>query len=97
MKTLSKFVVGLGLAGALAIASAAPASAQRWRHEGPVGAAAGFVGGLALGAASVATSPFNGGYSYGPPATYGYEYGYGYPQTEHYQGVDRLHNSVANF
>jgi hypothetical protein len=97
MKTLSKIIVGMGVAGVLAASSIAPASAARWHRDNPGAAAAGFVGGLAVGAAAVAASPFtpyNDRY-YGGPAAYGYEYGY--PQTYSYQGGDRLHNSVGNF
>jgi hypothetical protein len=74
MNTMLKTgAVAAALIGAIAV-SATPSEA-RWRHHHSGGAAAaGFVGGLALGA--IAANSYNNGY-YGPGYGYGY-YGPGY-------------------
>jgi hypothetical protein len=73
MKTILKTgVIAAALIGAIAM-TATPSEA-RWRHHHGGAAAAGFVGGLAVGA--IAANSYNRGY-YGPGYGYGY-YGPGY-------------------
>jgi hypothetical protein len=72
MKTVLKTgVIAAALIGAIAM-TATPSEA-RWRHGGA--AAAGFVGGLAVGA--IAANAYNNNY-YGPGYGYGYAPGYAY-------------------
>lgn len=69
-----------------AVAVTATPSQARWRHHGSGGAAAaGFVGGLAVGA--IAANSYNNGY-YGPGYGYGYGYDSGYydPGYAYYSG-----------
>jgi hypothetical protein len=73
MKTMLKTgVIAAALIGAIAM-TATPSEA-RWRHHSGGAAAAGFVGGLAVGA--IAANSYNNGYNYGPG--YGYAPGYAY-------------------
>jgi hypothetical protein len=75
MKTVLKTgVIAAALIGAIAM-TATPSEA-RWRHHSGGAAAAGFVGGLAVGA--IAANAYNNGYYYGPGYGPGYAY-YGGP------------------
>lgn len=79
MKTVLKTgVIAAALIGAIAM-TATPSEA-RWRHGGA--AAAGFVGGLAVGA--IAANSYNNGYYYGPGYGYGYAPGYAYGGPAYY-------------
>jgi hypothetical protein len=70
MKTIFKFAVAAGLAGALALTAVTPSQARHWHGRGA--AIGGFAAGALIGAA-VAGSAYNNGY-YGPG--YGYAPGY---------------------
>jgi hypothetical protein len=85
MKTVFKTgVIAAALIGAIAM-TATPSEA-RWRHHSGGAAAAGFIGGLAVGA--IAANSYNNGYYYGPG--YGY-YGPGYA----YYGGPAYYDSYA--
>jgi hypothetical protein len=78
--------VAAALIGAVAM-TATPSEA---RCRGCGAAAAGFVGGLAVGAIAANA---NNGYSYGP--SYGYGYGYGYEPGYAYYGGPAYYGSYA--
>lgn len=100
MKNPHRTILGIGVAGVVAAAAIAPANAAHWRGSAAAAAAAGFVGGLALG--SAVTAPYYGG-GYYPDYGVGYYpapavgYGYAYPGAYGYSGGDRLHNAVGNW
>jgi hypothetical protein len=80
MNSISKGILGIAAAGALALSFAAPASAARWHRGGAVaaGAAAGFVAGAAIASSQpryYGDTYYDGGYA----PSYGYAEDYGYP------------------
>lgn len=86
----SKLLVGaaaLALTACTVLASAGPASAQRWHGHGFGWTGAAIAGGIIGAAAAAATSPFWGpgyydyypGYAYAPGYGYGYDYDYAPP------------------
>jgi hypothetical protein len=102
MKTISKALVGTVAAGAMAMASAAPASAQsrydyRDRHDGvsagDVIAGAVILGGIAAVAGSVGNS--RGGY-YGERGYNGYRNGYNGYNTDPRQAVEQCVAAATN-
>jgi hypothetical protein len=90
---MSRALIAAGMTGLMLAASVSGAEA-RWFHRGGFHRGPGLVGGIVVGAATLATLPFavvgaaiNPGPAYGPPPGYGYGppqgYGpaYGPPQS----------------
>jgi len=70
MINFAKPLAVLGLAGAMALAAAAPSEARNGRNAAAIGAG---VAGFAVGAAAAANAGYyNNGYYYGGQPTYGY-------------------------
>jgi hypothetical protein len=83
MNRITKPVVALGLAGAVALAMATPSEARSGRNAAAIGAGvAGFAVGAAIGSAA-ASNRYYGPYGYGP---YGYYDGYAYAPGPVYSG-----------
>jgi hypothetical protein len=87
MKTFIKYATAATLAGALAVAMAAPSQARDGRNAAVIG---GFAAGAVVGAAAAnAYGPgyYDGGYAYAPgPYAYGYEDSYAYAPGPVYRG-----------